>query len=599
MNVLAIAPYEELLPLMERAAQEFPNLDITVTLGNLDDAVISALTVFHRDFDAVVSRGGTAQALEDEFAIPIVPIEISAVDILASLRDAGICRGRVAAVGFSNTLKNVEAAAGFFDGVIDAYAIDFEDELDEALDEVADGGYDMILGDTITCRKSAVRGMDAVPLLSGYESVRDAFERTEMLLRTNRKTLADEQVLRDIIRAQDVKVAIFSTAGELAYSSLENESPALLEELTHRAGETSPPERFLYRHEGTLYTVHTLPTDESESGQVVFSVTSSKVPGRNRFAGITYRTASDVDELYHDCAFCIIDAGAGLTDVIHHAGANDRPIMIEGETGCGKPRVAQLIYLEGSYRSWPYVEINCDLLDDSSWSFLISDYRSPIYETQTFLYFRALHMLPEARARELLGTIQRSMAKERCKLVFSANTEGADQTRDMASRFCDALECYAIDMPPLRRIHLTGEATDRYLAHLAAKDGIEPPVLDEDARTIVESYNWPRNILQFRQVLKWAYAAAEDGTVTGACIREALDRDAAARYSSSSTPDSSSMLDLLKPLSETTAEIAQLVVESYGGNKTAAAKTLGISRTTLWNILKRADKKAGEESEPS
>lgn len=32
-----------------------------------------------------------------------------------------------------------------------------------------------------------------------------------------------------------------------------------------------------------------------------------------------------------------------------------------------------------------------------------------------------------------------------------------------------------------------------------------------------------------------------------------------------------------------------MVVASYGGNRTVAAKTLGISRTTLWTMLKRLD----------
>ena len=86
--------------------------------------------------------------------------------------------------------------------------------------------------------------------------------------------------------------------------------------------------------------------------------------------------------------------------------------------------------------------------------------------------------------------------------------------------------------------------------------------------------------------MNWSYAAAENGMISSDMVREALNRDATARFSASFTPGTSSMLDILKPLSQTNAEICRMVVQNYGGNKTAAAKTLGISRTTLWNILK-------------
>ena len=587
MNVLAIAPYQELLPLMEQAAAEYPELEVTCMVGNLDEAVLSALTIFHRGFDAVISRGGTVATLEDEITVPVVSINVSTLDILRSLHGAGITQGRVAAVGFTSTLRRVGPANEIFEGQIDAYPVDFDDELDEVFEELAGQPYDAVMGDTIACELAAKHGFATVPLQSGYESVLDAFDRTAQLLTSSQKSVETVRLLRDVIKTQGIRVAIFSAAGELSFSSFGDEDLALLEELARHARAGNPPARFLFRHEGTLYTVHALVSGVTEDVQTIFSVTSSRIPGKDRFSGITYHTAADIEQAYHDCAFYLISAEDEFIDIAHHAGANDRPIIIEGETGCGKPRVAQLIYLSSGYRAWPYVEINCDLLDDSSWNFLISDYRSPLYETKAYLYFRAIHMLPSAQWRELLGAIQRSALHERCKLVISANYDAEGNIPPVSTRFSDALGCFTITVPPLRRMHLTGEATDRYLAHLAARDGVAAPVLDEEARTIVESYHWPRNILQFRQVLKWAYAAAEDGVVSAADIREALNRDATAKFSASSTPESDSMLDLLKPLSETTTEIARLVVEAYGGNKTAAAKTLGISRTTLWSMLKR------------
>ena len=58
------------------------------------------------------------------------------------------------------------------------------------------------------------------------------------------------------------------------------------------------------------------------------------------------------------------------------------------------------------------------------------------------------------------------------------------------------------------------------------------------------------------------------------------------QFSSTSSPSESSTLDLLRPLEHIERDIARLVLEGCRGNKTRAAETLGISRTTMWRLLK-------------
>ena len=69
-------------------------------------------------------------------------------------------------------------------------------------------------------------------------------------------------------------------------------------------------------------------------------------------------------------------------------------------------------------------------------------------------------------------------------------------------------------------------------------------------------------------------------------VREALDREGATRFSSLDTPSETSSIDLLRPLREIERDIVRMVVEKYGGNQTETARTLGVSRTTIWRILK-------------
>lgn len=588
MNILAIAPYQELLPLMQEIAQEFPELDVTFTLGNLEDALVSALSIFHRDFDAVVTRGGTAYVLEDEFSVPIISIELSPTDILRCLRDNNAAGKRVAMVGFDNMLRGVAEASEFFDGEMVSFPVDFEDELELALDDVEEEGFDLVLGDTATFRAATKRGLNAAMLNSGAESVREAFRKAVFLSLSSEKAGQTSRIMRDLIRNQNIRIAIYDDANTLTYTTLTSEDAPLLNELAAYAQKPNPPERYLFRHEGTLFTVRSLVHNEGGRRLVAFTITSEKTPGKNRFAGITYRSESEVERTYQNSTFNIVGAGSKIESVLQRVAASPRPVMVEGETGSGKPHVSELMYLLSAYSGQPYIEIDCDLLDDRSWEFLISSHRSPLYETQAFLNFRSLHMLPGPRWRELLSTIQRSLVADRCKLVFSLNTPEPGEEPEAAHYISEHLNCFTINVPPLRDVHISERAPERYLQALAEHDGQEhAPVLDEEAALIVESYNWPRNVLQFKQVMNWAYAGAQNGIITADVVREALNRDAAAKFTTTSTPAATSSLDLLKPLSDTEAEIARLVVENYGGNKTAAAKTLGISRTTLWSILKR------------
>ncbi|QWT17479.1 PrpR N-terminal domain-containing protein [Collinsella sp. zg1085] len=591
MQVLALAPYPALLPIIEEVAHDYPDLEVTPASGNLDEAFISALSVFHKDFDAVISRGGTAESLEEEFSLPIIAIKVSPFDIVRCVQQTGAQTGHIAAVGFRSILADIPQTAELLGFHIDCFPIDFEDELDEVLNHIEHIGYDAVIGDAIASSQAQKRGLNAALIASGHESVREAFERAQLVLSNARKINAREQLLRDIVRLQGIRLAVFSGDGELSYTTLASDEHGLLDELTRHARKGLPPKRFLFRRDGALYSVRSLVHEREGKRQLAFTISSELIPGKNRQTGISYLTQLDIEASYHTSTFAILEADAELKTALQRMGSSSRPVFIAGETGSGKPRVVQLLYLLSPYTSQPYIEINCDIIDDAAWDFLISDHRSPLFEAGFFIAFRSLHMLSALRWRSLLGVIQRTRLADRSKLVFSYNLLKTGEEPEVARHFADVLDGFRINVPPLRRIKISAYACERYLKALAQRDGQDAPVLSDEAIEIINSYHWPRNILQFKQVMNWAYATAQEHVITAATLRDALHHESTVRFSSVSTPDAASMIDVLKPLSETTAEIARMVVESYGGNRSVAAKTLGISRTTLWSMLKRSDER--------
>lgn len=63
VKILAVAPYEGLAAVLEREADAYENVDMTIVIGNLEEGVERAIEQLTGVFDLILSRGGTADML--------------------------------------------------------------------------------------------------------------------------------------------------------------------------------------------------------------------------------------------------------------------------------------------------------------------------------------------------------------------------------------------------------------------------------------------------------------------------------------------------------------------------------------------------------
>ena len=80
------------------------------------------------------------------------------------------------------------------------------------------------------------------------------------------------------------------------------------------------------------------------------------------------------------------------------------------------------------------------------------------------------------------------------------------------------------------------------------------------------------------------------GTVDRAVAEEVLAQEDVIKTATFGAPTLESDLYILRSLADTERDIAHLVVDHLHGNRTRAAEVLGISRTTLWRLLKDDDR---------
>ena len=101
-RVLCIAPYEGMKSLMSSLTDEYPEMDLTLFVGDRELGLEIARANFHGNYDVVISRGDTAAMLRRELGLPVVEIEVTMYDLLCALRLADGLSGRLSFVSAPN-----------------------------------------------------------------------------------------------------------------------------------------------------------------------------------------------------------------------------------------------------------------------------------------------------------------------------------------------------------------------------------------------------------------------------------------------------------------------------------------------------------------
>lgn len=320
------------------------------------------------------------------------------------------------------------------------------------------------------------------------------------------------------------------------------------------------------------------------SGIRIFTVRESRSqPAR---AGIEWLNAEDVRARYDTSAYGIVEGAGVLAPAVEECHARGGILMLEGEAGAGKRETAELIYLRGPFAGQPFVCISCDELSDRGWRHLLKSSDSPFFDEGLTIYIGGLHALTDRRVRELAATIGDTALAARCRLILAGDdVPGGGEARQL-TLLGERLRCAVSIAPSLREQGDVAQKVARYLAYLAEEFGTGTPELDSEAAAVLDAYRWPRNYLQLREVAERLYIMVGPGTVTAEIAQEVLAQEEVIRTAVFNTPTLDTDLYILRPLADTDRDIARLVLDRMEGNRTRTAEVLGISRTTLWRLLK-------------
>jgi DNA-binding NtrC family response regulator len=288
--------------------------------------------------------------------------------------------------------------------------------------------------------------------------------------------------------------------------------------------------------------------------------------------------------------------------------ATDANVLVTGESGAGKDAVAAFVHSMSRRALGPFVKIDCAALPSELLEAELFGYERGAFtgasaakpgrleaaHKGTLVLDEIAHLSWDAQAK-LLRVIERReferlggrrTVRVDARLVALTNVDLDDAVKRRAFRedLFYRLNVVRVAVPPLRERREDVEAlAESFLETYAAKHGRPARRLDADALAALAAYDWPGNVRELANVVERAVILAEGESVGVKELPESVRAAAGARSLKSRRPT----------LAELEADYIRDVLESVGGNKSEAARVLGISRKNLYERLARTGKDEG------
>lgn len=589
IRILAIAPYPSMKPLLANLAEDYPNVDLTITVGDLKNGLEIAKKNFHSNYDVIISRGGTAKLIQQSISLPVIEISTSAYDILHTLKLSDAGSNKVAVVGFPNITEELLSLKEVLPYKIDIFTINSTDEASFLLQQLNNDGYPAILCDMITYTTARELGMNAFLITSGIKSIRTAFDTAILYCSSYNNIRNENHFLRQLILGRDANTVVFTKDGKLFYSTLSDEDTAVLDILRERIDEipSSGKRRFLQRQNSLLYSIYAQRITSDGLDYIAFYFTVSKPPMLGNKCGINYSNQKEVEKDYFNSIYIIMDSISQFDSTVNHVNQNFFPIIIFGEEGTGKEQIAKAIYLRSSIKDQPFVQIDCTLLSEKIWDYLLNHHNSPLCDAGNTIFIRNINALSEQQQSQLLIAITDMEICKRNRVIFSYVSNSNETQDSNAMTFVNRLHCFTITLPSLRDdLSRLDSLVKLYLNRLNIEMAKQILGASSDAMQMLRNFSWPYNYVQFNRIMRNLVMITTGSYINSENAKEVLSKESKITTVSLHSKDSSKTLDISRPLSEISKEVAKLVLEANNGNQSKAAQSLGISRTTLWRIIK-------------
>lgn len=288
--------------------------------------------------------------------------------------------------------------------------------------------------------------------------------------------------------------------------------------------------------------------------------------------------------------------------IIRKAALSDAPVLILGATGTGKELVARAIHELGRRRDGPYIELNCAALNEA---LLESELFGHVKGAFTGAFRHRQGRFEAAHGGDIfLDEIGDVPLSTQVKLLRVLETKQFERVGDQQPMFTDVriicatnrkldqlvaekkfredllfrINVIPIYLPPLsQRMSDVPLLVERLVHDLRGKTGKKITGLSPAAMKLFMNYGWPGNVRELKSALEYAFVIAEKGLIEPdhLPVNFTSERDRTCVAWETKNSEAAERDALIAALRES------------GGNKSHAAKKLGVSRVTVWNRIRK------------
>lgn len=631
MHITLVSPYPELT---QFGTDMIPGLHRKgITLEVIQAIGAQAASNLHITADVAICRGVTGVALRKVLApeIPLIEVKTTGYDVMQAIHECRSCPDNprpYTVIGTRNMVYGLQHIKDILGLELEVHLVGSEEEARRCFEERMRHGPRTIIGGSTVVGIAGRQGVRAVLIRSGRESLQQAVEeairvatvamqeRTAMVqTRISLDSLAEGLVMandRGIITECNRQAAALLCRPDVSGNELVGRELCAL--LPAQAFGTTLP-----RNEDFILT------NLGDGQAVAISYFPVIVGGVFRGGVATIQETSRVQELEGTIRYSLhakglvarytfdqcVGKSAAFLQALEKArrySLTQASVLIYGETGTGKEIVAQSMHNASPRRKGPFVAANCAAFPEALLESLLFGYvegaftgavkggKPGLFELAHggTLFLDEVSEIPLPLQGRLLRVLQEQeimrLGHDRVipvdvRIIAATNRPLMPliEQRLFRNDLFYRINVLGLTLPPLRERGRDVDILARhFLRKCCQKNGRRTLELTADVLEQLRGYAWPGNVRELRNLCERLSVLAPAHTVDQKTLLESFDMG-----ESRSAPPQPAVPSSRGTRQEAARLAAREALAATGGNKSLAAHRLGVSRTTLWRMLKK------------
>jgi len=606
---IVIMSYNALTALIQKIDYKAPeSVRLVIVDALLEEALRRAKKMEENgEADVFVSAGGNAKLLSANIINPFVEIRVTGFDILLALKKARSFSDRIGIITYQNKITYLDDITDMLNVTVKQVVYDHKDEVGHVLDALLSEGISTVVGASLVLEVARKKNMNGIIIYS-TDGITRALDAAVQIALSKKAEAEKAEELRAILNFAYGGIMATDKSGKITVFNPRAEKITGIksQEAIGRSIEAVFSDTKL---------ISVMKCGQPELNQIQSigetKIITNRIPivvnGLVSGAVATFQDISAIQEAEEKIRQRLYSKGflvrTSMEDILGSSepivkakkeaslyARSDSTVLIMGESGTGKELFAQGIHSASSRANKPFLAVNCAALPESLLESELYGYEEGAFtgarkggkpglfelahggtifldevgEIPLPLQSRLLRVLEE---REVLRVGGDRILHVNIRVIAATNKNLWDMVK--SGRFREDLY-YRLNVLELRLPSLRVRRSDipmlvtRFLSEL--RWDLSPRQVDEIAG-IFMSYHWPGNVRELKNIVERFAVLYSGNNLSG--LKQTLFQDPVEE----------------KPHADNYEKIKSVLTEARG-NRTEAAKRLGISRTTLWRRLR-------------